>query len=97
MKRTISLILFFVLSLSIPFSLPAQEKEVTLEEVVVTATRDAEEIRKIPANVTVITQEGIEQSNAQTVVDLLRSQVDVVVRDFYGNGKTASVDIRSFG
>ncbi len=43
----------------------AQEKEVTLDEVVVTATRDAEEIRKIPANVTVITREGIEQSNSQ--------------------------------
>ena len=64
---------------------------------VVTATRDAEEIRKVPANVTVITQEGIEQSNAQNVVDLLKDQVDVVVRDFYGNGKTASVDIRGFG
>ena len=69
----------------------------TLEEVVVTATRDVEEIRKIPANVTVITKEEIEQSNAQNRVDLLRDEVGVVVRDFYGNGKTASVDIRGFG
>jgi iron complex outermembrane recepter protein len=97
MKHTICFVLFFILFISFPFSLPAQENEVTLEGVVVTATRDAEEIRKVPANVTVITQEGIAQSNAQNVVDLLKDQVDVVVRDFYGNGKTASVDIRGFG
>ena len=46
----------------------AQEKEVTLEKVVVTATRDVEEIRKIPANVTVITKKQIEESYAETVV-----------------------------
>ncbi len=97
MKRYIFCISFFILSVSIPLSLVAQEKEVTLDEIVVTATRDAEEIRKIPANVTVITQEQIEQSNSKTVVDFLRSEADVVVRDFYGNGKSASVDIRGFG
>ena len=88
---------FFILFISFASSVAAQENEVTLESVVVTATRDAEEIRKVPANVTVITQEGIAQSNAQNVVDLLKDQVDVVVRDDYGNGKTAAVDIRGFG
>jgi iron complex outermembrane receptor protein len=75
----------------------AQQEDVTLEEVVVTATRDVEEVRKIPANVTVITRKEIERSNAQVVVDVLRDEVGVVVRDFYGNGKTASVDVRGFG
>ena len=97
MKRSIFSIILVILSISIPLSLTAQEKEVTLDEVVVTATRDTEEIRKIPANVTVINRREIEQSNSQTVVDLLRSEADVLVRDFYGNGKTASVDIRGFG
>jgi iron complex outermembrane recepter protein len=97
MKHFVFSIILFILSLSIPFSLAAQEKEVILDEVVVTATRDPEEIRKIPANVTVITREGIEQSNSKNVVDLLNDQADLVVRDYYGNGKTASVDIRGFG
>jgi iron complex outermembrane receptor protein len=97
MKRYIFSIIFSILFISIPLLLMAQEKEVTLEEVVVTATRDTQEIRKIPANVTVITKDEIEQSNSKTVVDLLRNEADVVVRDFYGNGKTASVDIRGFG
>ena len=96
MKRFISGITFFVL-VSVPFSLFAQNDEVTLEQVVVTGTRDIQDIRKIPANVTLITNEEIQESNAKTVVDVLRDKADVVVRDFYGTGKTASVDIRGFG
>ena len=97
MKNSFAIILCLVLLLWNPFAPGAQEKEVTLEGVVVTGTRDVQEIRKIPANVTVITREEIQRSNAQTVIDLTRSEVGVVVRDFYGTGKTASVDIRGFG
>ncbi len=96
MKRLISIFCSAFLIL-FPLCLFAQEKEVTLEEVVVTATRDAEEIRKIPANVTVITRDQIEHVNARTTVDVLRDKADVLVRDLYGNGKAASVDIRGFG
>jgi iron complex outermembrane receptor protein len=94
MKHFTSIFLFSILSILNPFSLCAQEKEVTLEEIVVTATRDLQEIGKIPANVTVITQE---ESNAQTVIDVLKSEVGVVVRDLLGTGKNAQVDIRGFG
>ena len=96
MKWFIFFTTFSLFFISTPFSLYAQE-EVTLEEVVVTATRDIQEIRKVPANVTVITREEIERSYAQTTTDLLRNQVGVVVRDFIGNGKAVSVDIRGFG
>lgn len=74
-----------------------QKNEVTMEEVVVTGTRTAEEIRKIPANVTVITRQDIEASNAKNVPDLLRNEEGIVVRDWLGNGKTADVDLRGFG
>ena len=97
MKKFLFIVVLFIFLISFPCSLGAQEKEVTLEEVVVTGTRDVQEIRKIPANVTVITREEIQRSNAQTVIDLTRSEVGVMVRDFYGTGKTASVDIRGFG
>jgi iron complex outermembrane receptor protein len=97
MKQFIYFITTFILFVSIPFSLYAQKEEVTLEEVVVTATRDAQEIKKIPANVTVITKEEIERSNAQATVDVLRDQVGIVVTDYFGTGKTAAVDIRGFG
>jgi iron complex outermembrane receptor protein len=96
MKHLISVFSSVCLVLFPPYLL-AQEKEVTLEPVVVTATRDVEEIRKIPAGVSVVTKEKIEQSNAQNVVDLLRNEINIEVRDIYGNGKSASVDIRGFG
>jgi iron complex outermembrane receptor protein len=95
MKHFISI--FSSLLVLLPIYLSAQEKEVTLEKIVVTATRDIQEVRKIPANVTVITKDEIEHSNAQTVIDVLRDEVGLVVRDYYGTGKAASVDIRGFG
>jgi len=97
MKRIILFITSFILFISIPFFPYAQEKEITLEPVVVTATRDVQEIRKVPANVTVISREEIGRSNAQTVIDLIRYEVGLVVRDIYGTGKTAAVDLRGFG
>ncbi len=97
MRRAIFLVIFSIPFTFVTLQLFAQEKEVTLEEVVVTATRDIEEIRKIPANVTVITEEKIKESNAQVVTDVLKDEVGVVVRDYFGTGKTATVDIRGLG
>jgi iron complex outermembrane receptor protein len=81
-------------------ALTAREGEATparLPEVVVTGTRSAEEVRRIPANISVITAEQIRSSNAKTAADLLRREEGVVVRDLLGNGKTAQVDLRGFG
>lgn len=86
-------------ALSIPLQpfAETETEQTTFEEVVVTATRDPEEIRKVPANATVVTREEIERSSARTTVDLLRDEVGVVVRDLLGTGKSVSVDIRGFG
>jgi iron complex outermembrane recepter protein len=97
MKHFISIFLSLTFFVVFPSFSLAQDKEVTLEKVVVTATRDEQEIRKIPANVTVITKEKIAESNAQAVTDVLKDEVGVVVRDLSGTGKNASVDIRGFG
>src|SRR5574337_1955578 len=48
------------------------EEAVRLEPVVVSASRVEQRLRDVPANVTVITREDIEQSPARTVDDLLR-------------------------
>jgi iron complex outermembrane receptor protein len=97
MKRFTLYIPFLTLFICIPLFLGAEEKEITLEPVIVTATRDEQEVRKIPANVTVITREEIERSRAQTTVDLLRNEAGVVVSDLRGTGKNVFVDIRGFG
>jgi iron complex outermembrane recepter protein len=70
---------------------------VTMEEVVVTASRFQEEIKTVPANVSVITAENIKNSTARNIPDVLRSQVGVHVNDITGNGRSFSVDLRGFG
>ncbi|MCK5552537.1 MAG: TonB-dependent receptor, partial [Deltaproteobacteria bacterium] len=107
MEKQRRLTLFVILSLFV-FSGLAQaadeatpEKEesepVVMKEVVVTATRYEEEISTVPANVTVIDEEDIENSNAKNVPDLLSTEEGIVVRDLLGNGKTAQVDLRGYG
>ena len=73
------------------------EKAIVMEEVVVTATRDTEEIRKVPANVSVITARQIEQSGATTVVEVLDKLESIQFRDYSGNSSQAVIDIRGFG
>ncbi|MBW1642288.1 MAG: TonB-dependent receptor, partial [Deltaproteobacteria bacterium] len=68
-----------------------------LNEVIVTATRSDQDIKKVPANVTVITEQDIQDSNAKVIADLLRAEEGIVVRDLLGNGKSAQVDMRGFG
>jgi iron complex outermembrane receptor protein len=101
MSQRMATVLLAMVFLSVPVmsNVCAQEgeSEVTLEEVVVTATRAEQSIDKVPANVTVIDEKDIKNSNAKNVVDLLRSEEGIVVRDLLGNGKRSEVDLRGFG
>jgi iron complex outermembrane receptor protein len=74
-----------------------QEKAIVMEEVVVTATRDTEEIRKIPANVSVITAKDIEKSGATNVVEVLEKLESIKFRDYSGNSSQSLIDLRGFG
>ncbi|MBN2061295.1 MAG: TonB-dependent receptor [Deltaproteobacteria bacterium] len=69
----------------------------TLDMVVVTGSRAEQEIEKIPANVTVIDKSDIKDSNAKNIVEILRYEEGINVRDKLGNGKTSEVDLRGFG
>jgi len=70
------------------------EKTVVLEEVVVTGTRYAEEVQRVPGHITVISRDEIEESAATDVPDLLLREIGLTVNDWFGNGRTASVGIR---
>ncbi len=68
------------------------------DEVVVSATRFAEQDIKRPINLTVITREEIEASPARTVPEVLAGQVGIVSSDLFGNnGANTSIDLRGFG
>ncbi|MCX5693928.1 MAG: TonB-dependent receptor [Candidatus Omnitrophica bacterium] len=71
--------------------------DVDLDRIVVTPYGYGETLEKTASSVTVVTAEDIENSNAEEMVDVLRPVAGVVVRDYYGNGTTASVDMGGFG
>ena len=89
-------ILIVIIMLAAALPAWADEKAISLDEVVVTATRTEEEIVKIPANVTVITQEEIKKAPATTVQDLLKNEEGIFIIDLYGTGTKSSVDMRGF-
>jgi len=100
MKKVLVLVLLFSVVVYSP--LKAEEKKagdaiVTMEEVVVTATRDTQEIRKAQANVSVITADEIEKSGATTVVEVLDKLESIQFRTYSGNSSQSQIDMRGFG
>jgi iron complex outermembrane receptor protein len=95
--------LVILIALILPgFSQAEDEKinetpEATMQEVVVTATRQEEKISSVPANATVITETDIKNSTAYDIPDLLRNQVGVHVNDIAGNRRNYTVDLGGFG
>jgi iron complex outermembrane recepter protein len=76
----------------------AAESDVPLmDKVIVTATRQEQKISSVPANVTVISEQEIENSPAETVPELLRTTAGIVVSDITGNGRNITIDLRGFG
>ncbi|MGD0168602.1 MAG: TonB-dependent receptor, partial [Smithella sp.] len=75
----------------------APDTVVTMGEVVVTATRDTQEVRKAPANVSVITAEEINNSGATTIVDVLDKLESVQFHTYSGNASQAYIDMRGIG
>ncbi len=74
-----------------------QETESIMQEVIVTATRYAEEIANVPANVSVFTEKDIQNATARDVADFLRRAPGVHVRDVTGGRRSYTVDLRGFG
>ena len=97
MDRVLLVIMTGLMVCSPAFAAKAEEQSVMMDEVVVTATRLAEELSTVPANVTVVTEEQIAQSPAQNVPEILRNVAGVLVNDISGNGRTYTVDLRGFG
>jgi iron complex outermembrane receptor protein len=97
-KVLVFVLLFFLVSFS---QLHAESKNddapVKMGEIVVTATRDIQEIRKAPANVTVITAEEINETGATTIVEVLDKLESLQFRTYSGNSSQSQLDMRGFG
>ena len=94
--------LFFIfcfLSLSIVTAEETADRLLSLhkEHIFVTASRTERLESTLPANVTVITQEDIQKSTAQTLPDVFKHLAGVDVREEFGDFSNTAVDIRGFG
>jgi iron complex outermembrane receptor protein len=105
MKRGITLLFVVVLiSTATVVAAVAEEKEtkkeaatVTLDEIVVTATKTEKKVEDAPGSVTVIDQEDLKRQNIQTVDDALNSLSGMFVKRAKGlMSSTASVNLRGF-
>ena len=64
----------------------------------VTATRFAEDARRLPASTTVLTEDDIRKSAARTLPELLQEQTGITMKDFFGNNASSTaVDMRGYG
>ncbi len=69
----------------------------SLEDIVVSATRWETPGIPTAGSITVITRNQIIESGANHVIDVLRGQGGVQIRDLYGDGSRATIDMRGFG
>jgi len=91
-------VFFVLLLLSLAF--PCLSEELTpqrLDSIVVTASRAESKIREVPANISIITREEIEEKGARTLTDVFKGEQGVFTRSLLGNPKYSTVDIRGFG
>ena len=67
------------------------------DAIVVTATRSESPGIFVPAGISIVKRNEIETSGAQSLADLLRTRAGVHVSDLYGDGSSATIDMRGFG
>jgi len=89
---TVYLLLFFLLT---SYSFAQDKKVIKLGEIVVTATRTPEVLGDVPASVSIITKEKIENTPSKTVDDLLRTEAGIdVIRPYGETSKSQSISLR---
>ena len=91
----IGLCLYFLFFLPCPGS--AQQGPYKLDEIVVTAARTSQPLADVPANVSIITKEDIQEMGALTVIDVFKREPGVFTSNLLNSPKNAQVDIRGFG
>jgi iron complex outermembrane receptor protein len=86
------------MSMSMSVAAAAAEQIALAPAVIVSATRFAENVDRLPINATVIDAAEIARSTARTVPELVGMKAGILMRDLYGNDAAlSSIDMRGFG
>ncbi|MFC1645638.1 TonB-dependent receptor family protein [Candidatus Omnitrophota bacterium] len=102
MKIIFRLIFILVVITTFCSIVQAQENETLktpeqLQKIIITPNRFSQKFKNSTGEISIITREDIENSGTEILLDVFRSIKGVIVRDYYGNGARASVDLRGFG
>ncbi|MFC1752954.1 TonB-dependent receptor family protein [Thermoproteota archaeon] len=95
MRKT--LIVLAVIFMICPGAFAETKTPDQLQKIIITPNRFSQKFKNSTAELSIITKEDIKNSGAEVLLDVFRTIKGVVVRDYYGNGARASVDLRGFG
>jgi outer membrane receptor protein involved in Fe transport len=70
---------------------------ISLDEIVVTASKKKEPVENIPQHVTVISREDIEAAAGENITDLLSMEAGINIRTASGDDRQAVIDVRGMG
>lgn len=94
MQRTFVVVSIVALISGIGSIVSAQERNVKLDEVVVTATKTEKELKDVTQSVTILTAEDLRRSGATNAAEAVRTAVGVTVNDNGPRGSNKTVNIR---
>lgn len=95
--RPVEIILTPVVGRAEGITIAKEDMGLTVPDIVVTPSGKRERAIDYPGNVTVISENDIEKTNARSVYELLRRETGIYVSDYTHAGKTVTVDMRGFG
>ena len=96
MNKILLCALILACTLAVGLTAQTQEEQSDIE-VVVTASRVEEPVKKVPAFVSVITSEELTSSGQTTLADALEGLAGIRFRSFSGNAALAEISMRGFG
>ena len=94
MKKKIGILIWIVFITGIAVAEVKREEELTMEEIVVTASRIEEPVKEVASSVTVITGKEIEERKAKTVLEVLKGVPGLDVSQSGGPGRLTRIFIR---
>ena len=96
MRNKVTVFIFFACMLISQNVFALLDPDIALDKIVISASRIAQHDYKIASNVSVISQEEIESSNAQNVIEVIQRELGIHTYD-NSTAKTSVIDIRGFG
>ena len=91
------LILIVVLLCCEPAFADEEKKVVELKPIVVTPSRFESGVESVTSAFSVVEDKEIENTVGDSLVDVLRKEEGISIKEYYGSGIRATADIRGFG